>query len=378
MTAVLVLGAQPAQMGFLAATGAASVLLFGLLAGVWTDRLKRRPILITADLLRAAVLATIPLAAWARRLSMAQLYGTAAIAGLCTVFFDVAYQTYLPSLVSREELVEANSKLAQSDAIAEIAGPSLTGALVQLITAPAAILFDAVSFLVSAVSVAIIRKSEPLSAARPQSHWKAETLAGLRFVFDHPVLRPLAWFSACGFFFFGFIGTLYVLYAIQDLHVPPAALGVAITVGGLGAMAGATLAPRIARTWGVGPAFLGSMVVAAVSLILIVAARGRLSVVLAMLIAQQLLGDMAFAVFNVNEVALRQSLAPPDVLGRVNGAMQLLTMGIYPLGALVGGALAQNIGMRATLGVAAAGMALSILWLTASPVRTLREMPLHD
>ena len=190
LTAVLVLGAQPAQMGFLAATGAASVLLFGLLAGVWADRIKRRPIMIASDLLRAALLVTIPAAAFAHRISMPQLYVVIALTGFCTVFFDVAYQSYLPSLVEREELLDGNSKLAQSNAIAEVAGPSLTGVLVQTITAPAAILFDALSFVISALSVWLIRKPEPASKPSPEhTHFLEETIAGLCFVFAQPVLK---------------------------------------------------------------------------------------------------------------------------------------------------------------------------------------------
>ncbi len=164
-TAVIVLNAPASQMGFLTAVGAASVLLFGLLAGVWVDRFRRRPIMIAADLARAVILASIPIAAYAHRLSMAQLYVVIALAGFCTVFFDVAYQSYLPSLVERENLLEGNSKLAMSASAAEIAGPSLTGILVQLITAPIAILFDAISFLISAASVILIRKPEPAASS---------------------------------------------------------------------------------------------------------------------------------------------------------------------------------------------------------------------
>ena len=375
LTAVLVLGAQPAQMGFLAATGAISVLLFGLLAGVWADRIKRRPTMIAADLVRGALLITIPLAAFAHRISMPQLYVVIALTGFCSVFFDVAYQSYLPSLVEREELVDGNSKLAQSSAIAEVAGPSLTGLLVQLITAPIAILFDAISFVFSAVSIGLIRKPEAAPRpGEPHQHWKQETMAGLRFVFAHPLLRPLACFSANAFFFFGFIGTLYVLYAIRELKLPPAALGVAITTGGVGAMLGASFAGRMARRLGTGWTFIGTMFAVVLSYGLMVAAHGRLTVALAFLVVQQLFGDAGFAIFNVNELSLRQAVAPPEVLGRVNAAMQLLTRGIYPLGALAGGVLAQRVGIRETLAIAVAGFALSIVWLIASPVRRLRVL----
>ncbi len=377
LTAVLVLGAQPAQMGFLAATGAASVLLFGLLAGVWADRMRRRPIMIASDLARAALLATIPLAALLDRLSMAQLYAVIALTGFCTVFFDVAYLSYLPSLVERDELLEGNGKLAQSSAIAEIAGPSLTGVLVQLITAPIAILFDALSFLVSALSVGMIRKRELASKPEPEPahHWREETMAGIRFVFSHPLLRPIACFSACGFFCFGFMGTLYVLYAIRDLRLPPSALGATIAVGGVGAMLGASFARPVGRALGIGPTFIVAIAVLVLSQTMIVLAHGPLPMVLAFLMTQQLFGDWAFATFNVHEIALRQSVAPERVLGRVNGAMQLLTRGIYPLGALVGGVLAQNLGIRATLAISVAGVALSSIWLIASPLRRLREIP---
>ena len=375
LTAVLVLGAKPAQMGFLAATGAASVLLFGLVAGVWADRVPRRPIMIAADLIRAALLATIPLAAFFHALSMPQLYGVIALTGFCTVFFDVAYQSYLPSLVEREQLLEGNSKLAQSSAIAEIAGPGLTGVLVQLITAPIAILFDAVSFIVSAVSVWMIRTPEPRADRSAAHHWREETSAGIRFIFSHPLLRPMAGFSACGFFCFGFMGTLYVLYAIRDLALPPAALGAVIAVGGVGSMLGAAIGPRIGRALGLGPTFIASMGAVFVSQILIVLAHGPLPLAVSFLVVQQLLGDAAFTTFNIHEVALRQAAAPEQVLGRVNGAMQLLTRGIYPLGAVLGGVLAQNIGIRATLALGIAGVALSILWLIVSPLRTLREIP---
>ncbi|MBZ5609368.1 MAG: MFS transporter [Acidobacteriia bacterium] len=378
LTAVLVLGAQPSQMGFMTAVGAAATLLFGLLAGVWADRIRRRPIMIAADLARAALLASIPIAAFAHRLSMAQLYAVTGLAGFCTVFFDVAYQSYLPSLVERENLLDGNSKLAQSSSIAEIAGPSLTGVLVQLITAPIAILFDALSFLVSALSVWLIRKPEPKCDPAPSQHPAHDTVAGLRFIFRHPILRPLACFSATTFFSFGFIGPLYVLYAIRELHIPPAALGVAIALGGVGSLLGATLASRIARALGLARTFIGAILVMVVFYSLIPLAHGPMALALSFLMVQQLFGDSAITIFNVNERTLRQSVAPDHVLGRVNAAMQLLTLGVYPLGALACGFVAQALGMRRTLGLAMTGIALSGIWLIASPIRRLRDLPARD
>src|SRR5258708_15361429 len=190
-------------MGLMTAVGAASAMLFGLIAGVFVDRMRRRPIMIVADLARAAILFSIPIAAYFQRLAMTQLYVVIALAGFFTVFFDVAYQTYLPSLVERENLLEGNSKLAMSAATAEIAGPSLTGMLVQLLTAPIAILFDAISFLFSALCVGLVRKPEPVyEPPAVVTDPNREAMAVIPFVGKHPMLRPLAGFFPTAFFFF--------------------------------------------------------------------------------------------------------------------------------------------------------------------------------
>jgi len=366
--AVLVLNAPASQMGFLTAVGAASVLLFGLLAGVWVDRVRRRPILIAADLARAAILASIPIAAFAHRLSMVQLYVVIAMTGFCTVFFDVAYQSYLPSLVERENLLEGNSKLAMSSSAAEIAGPSLTGILVQLITAPIAILFDAISFLISAVSVILIRKPEPPHQAPTTT---PHPIAGLRFVFGHPLLRPLAFFSITTFFSMGLLGPLYVLYAIRELHISSAELGLAISMGGAGSLIGATLAPAIGRRLGLGHTFIGSALAMAAAYAFIPLAQGPRPLPLIFLMIQQLIGDFAFSTYLINVLTLRQSLAPEEMLGRVNAAMQLMTRGVFPVSALAGGILATAIGIRPTLTIAVSGLLAASLWLIASPLRGL-------
>jgi MFS family permease len=374
MAAVLVLGAAPAQMGFLTAVSAASTLVFGLIAGVLVDRVRRRPIMISADIARAALLATIPLAAIAHRLTMAQLYAVAALTGFCTVFFDVAYQSYMPSLVGKENLLEGNSKLATSSAIAEIAGPGLTGVLVQLITAPIAILFDAISFLFSAACVSFIRKPEP---GHERTGDLPHPIAGLRFVFHHPVLRPIAGFMITLFFFVGMIGPLYVLYAIRDLHIDPARIGLVISVGGIGAMIGSTLAPRISRKFGIGRALLIGTLGMAAGNSLIPMAHGTLPMVLSFLVIQQLVGDTSLSVFFINELTLRQSVTPNEVLGRVNAAMQLASRGVYPIGALFCGVITGAVGVRATLAIGISGIAVSSLWLLSPAVRRLRKADPH-
>jgi MFS family permease len=389
LTALLVLHAGAVRMGLLNGLGGIAVLVFGLAAGVWIDRLRRRPVLIAADLGRAALLASIPAAALAGRLAMAQLYAVAALAGVMTVFFYVADQSYLPALVDRDRILEANSKLTLSSTIAEIAGPGLTGILVQAITAPIAILFDALSFLASALLLAGIRKREPPPPSRQPEHVLTATLAGLRQIFADPVLRPLGLRSATAWVFHGFLGTLYLLFAIDVLRLRPAVLGIVIATGGVGAMAGAFLAQRLERRVPLGPTFLATSAVYGLTLFLIPLAglsgitaplagspqsagsrAGWLAV--AMLIAVQLIGDMTFTVYSINEVSLRQRVAPAHLLGRINAGMQLLARGVYPFGALLGGYLGERLGVRPTLALAAAGMVLSTLWLLPSPLRRLR------
>lgn len=369
LAAVLTLGATPAQMGFMSALGAASTLVFGLLAGVAVDRMRRRPIMIAADLVRAAILASIPLAAAMHRLTMAQLYAVIALVGFFTVFFDVAYQSYLPSLIETENLLEGNSKLSMSSATAEVAGPSVAGILVQLITAPMAILFDALSFLASALSIVLIRKREILHRVQ---HASGHPIAGFRFLFSHPLLRPLGCFSGTAYFFMGFFGPLYTLYAIRDLHLGAAALGIAIGFGGVANFIGAAAAPRVTRRLGLGWAFIAAALILGAASLLVPLAHGPAPLPLLFLIAQQLIGDSAWPILLINERTLRQTVAPGELLGRVNAAMQLLTAGMIPLGALAGGALAGSLGMRPTLYISVAGVLLSSLWLIFSPLRTQR------
>jgi predicted MFS family arabinose efflux permease len=377
---VLVLHAGTVQMGFLSALGATAVLGFGLIAGVWVDRLRRRPILVAADLGRAAVLASIPAAAVAGVLAMRQLYVVAALAGVLTVFFDVAYQSYLPVLVESDQILEGNSKLTLSSSIAEIAGPGVTGVLVQLITAPIAILVDAVSFLISALLVAAIRKREPPPARpalpaeglQPPRQLLAEALAGLRWVFRDPVLRVLGLRSVTAFLCHGFMGTLYILFAVDVLRLRPATLGVVIALGGVGATVGAVLAQPIARRLSRGATFLATSTVYGLTSLLIPLAGWVPAPAVAFLMAAQLVGDMALSLYGINEVSLRQTVVPAGVLGRVNAAMRLLAWGMLPVGALAGGYLAALIGVRATLAVAAGGLLLSTLWLLAPPLRRLR------
>ena len=374
LTAVLVLKASPLQMGFLSGAGAGAIVIFGLFAGAWVDRLRRRPILIAADLGRAVLLGIIPLAAMLHRLTIGDLYLVAVASSILTVLFDVGYQAYLPSLIARENILTANSRLALTESIAQIAGPSVAGILVQLITAPMAMLFDAASFVCSAISVWLIRKPELVPTRTLETHIGREISEGLGASWRDPLLRALASRTATSAFFLGFGSSLYFLFAIDELGLTAALLGIIISIGGTSGLFGAFLAEWLVRRFGFGRTFIGSAVVIGIAMLLIPLAHGSVAVCSAFLIAAQL-GDLAWPVYTISARSLRQAITPNHLLGRVNASMHLLFHGVLPLGALAGGTIAQAVGMRRALLIGAIGVLLSTMWLVFSPVRRLPELP---
>ncbi len=376
-TAVLLLQATPAQMGLLGAFAGVPVLMISLLAGVWVDRLPRRQILIAADLGRAFILLSIPFAALTGRLNISQLYVVAALVGVLTVFYNVADQSFLPAVVARDKLVEANARIGASEALAEIAGPSLAGILVQWLSAPYTILIDASSYLFSAASLGLIRVSEPPSVLSAHANVWHEIKGGLRIVTRHPILRALMATTATHTFFGNFIGTVYWLYLVRDLGLPPAIVGVSIGIGGIGAFLGTLLAERFTRRFGVGRTIIGSlMIIPLWSWLLFLPLRTwSVSMVSGVFFAMQLMGDIFWSVFFINVVSLRQSLIPPHMLGRASASLDFVGGGAAPIGALVAGVVATAIGARATWLVGAAGILASSLWLIFSPVRQLQAPP---
>lgn len=367
LTAVLLLNASPVQMGFLASVNGVTALLFGPLAGILADRLHRRPILIVTDLSRAAVLALIPLAALSGSLQLWHLFAVAALAGILTVFFDVAYQSYLPALVPEPQLLEGNSKLALSASTAEAIGPGITGVLVQWLSAPRAIALDAFSFLVSAVSVLAIRRPERPVTDQPHEPGWNELTAGFRTVASNPTLRALALRSVTMFFFAGFFSSLYVFYAIRTLGLTPIVLGFVVTLGGISNFFGASIAARLPQTWPVRNVLIASTLGSGAIMLFIPLAHGPWYLAAAFLGAAQLFGDLFFPIYSIYELTLRQRIAPPAVLGRVNAAMQMIWKGIIPAGAVTGGFLAESLGPRAAIVISAFGVMASALWLRRIP-----------
>jgi predicted MFS family arabinose efflux permease len=282
----------------------------------------------------------------------------------------------LPTLVERDQIVEGNSKLGVSESLAEIGGPPLGGALVQLISGPLTLLLDALSFVVSALSLARIRTPEPPPAPHAgQQHVLRDLTTGLRSIWASPLLRAFAGSAAVRNFFGWFFGAIYGLYAIRVLGLSTATLGLVVACGGIGGLAGAALVGPLTRRWGIGPTIVGALIVDAAAAGLTWLAGGMLPLAVPLLIVSQLIGDGSMTVALIAERSLRQTITPDRVLGRVNASMNVLGEGIGTLGLLAGGVLAELIGLRPTAGVAALGIAASVLWVVFSPLRRQRGLP---
>ncbi len=374
-TAILALDATAFQIGLLAVADLLPAFLVGLPVGVWVDRLPRRPILIGSDLGRALLLGTIPLAALLGALTIEHLYVVAFFASILTMFFQVAYFSYLPSLVDKEELLDANSKLSATQSVSEVGAFGASGWLVQLFTGPGAVFIDACSFVVSAVLITRIRvKEAPVRKAEQHESMRREIVEGLRVVTKSGVLSALAASIILMSLTFSVFGTVISLYAIRDLGFNAGVLGMIYGVGGVTSLLGAFAAGPVARRIGIGPAMVVGLVLGGLTMLALPLARDAGIVAAALLVIQQL-GDGAITVFAINEISLRQAIAPAGSLGRVNAMMQSSQTGARLLGALTGGILGGIIGLRTTLGIGASGAFLGALWLLASPVRRVRETP---
>lgn len=379
--AILTLSASPVELGWLTVAGHLPVLLFSLPAGVWVDRLRRRPLLIAANLGRGLLVLTIPVAALLGLLGMGHLYAVAALVGVLALLFDVAWPAYLPSLVQPEQLVRANSALSASDSVAEIGGPGIGGLLVELIGPPLTLLADAFSFFVSAVTLAAIRTPEPPppppADAHPVASLWAEIREGMAFALGHPVLRALLLNAATQSITNGIIGTLFALYMVETLGITPLVVGLIVSVGGVSALGGAFLATPIARRYGIGGALIGSKLVSFLFNSLMVLAAGPQPLVLALLVLSQA-ADATWTVYGITETSLQQSITPNRLLGRLHASVRFLTGLLLPVGGLLGGYLGQTIGLRAAIGV---GLLISLsatLWLVFSPLRGMERLDIGD
>ncbi len=372
LVAVLALDASPAQMGYLDAAALLPNLLFSLHAGAWIDRRgHRRQVMIAADLGRAGLIATIPLAATVGLLSFGQLYGVAFLTGTLSMLFMVSYTTLFVSLVPAERYVEASSLLNGSRALSFVGGKSLAGLLVKVASAPVALLADAASFVVSALCLGRIHPVEPPTEARA----RGLIGGGLRYLWRSAILLPqLAATTTINFFNYMF-HALFILYATRSLEVPPATLGAVLGAGAVGGVVGSMVTGRLSRRIGIGPAFVLGCLLFPAPLVLIPLAGGSRSLVLALLFLAQLGCGLGVMILDITGGSIMAAIIPDQVRARVTGAFLLVNYGVRPLGALAGGLLGQAIGLRPTLWIATVGAVAGVLWLLPSPVPKLRDLP---
>lgn len=377
-TAVLVVDANALEVGLLGAAALLPQVVFGLFAGVWVDRLRKRPLMIVADFARFGLLATIPIVYALDSLTIWQLFAVAFGTGSFTILFDVAYQTYLPALVEKEHVLEGNSKLASSHAVSEVAGFGLSGWLVQLLSGPAAILVDSLSFLASAAALIGIRKKEPTPRpAAEREGVRQEIIQGGRAIAHQPILRATVTAHAIAGFAFRAYGAVFLLYAIDELGFKPGVLGVVWGIGGISSLIGAMYAGRVAARVGLGPAMTFGLAGMGAAMLLFPAAHDASFLALMLMVGQQF-GDGLYVIWDVNEVSLRQSITPSEVLGRVNAGFRVTFQAAMLAGALTGGVLGEIIGLRTTLVLASSLLMSGGLVIMLSPAWSAKHSPVKE
>lgn len=379
LAAVLDLRATPLQVGLLGAAQSAPFLVFGLLVGVWVDRRPRRPLLIAADLGRAALLGVVPLASLSGWLSVGLLCAIAFGVGSFTLLADVALQSFLPTLVGREHLLRGNSRLEATNAGAQVIGPGLAGALVQALSAPRAVAVDALSFLLSALALALVRVEEAAPPSGPGgTTTRAALWAGVRAIATRPLLRALALYGALSNFSYTIVMSVFVLFMTRSLGLDPGQIGVVFACGSVGALLGALLVEAVVRRIGLGALFVVATLLIGLGCALIPLADGASPRTIALLVAAEWISVVGLVINRINNTSLRQRLTPDHLQGRVNATVRFLTWGTIPLGNLLGGVLGGVVGLRETLIIGAVGQAIALLSVFLSPLRSLHGLPESD
>jgi Arabinose efflux permease len=377
--ATVSLQATSFEVALLGALEILPFLLFALPAGAWVDRMRRRPILISGDLVRVVALSTIPIAWGLGMLTIGQLYLVSFVTGVATVFFDVAYQSYLPSLVESDALVEGNAKLGVSEASAGVVGPGLGGGLISVVGAPFAVIADALSYLASALFVSRIERPEP----HPEAERRAAGLAreplrrqvaeGLGFVIHNAYLRAIAAATSSSNLFGTMVYAIMPIYLYRELGLSAETAGVIFGIGALGTLAGALAANQVAGRIGLGRTIIGSMALGGPAMLLLPLAPHDAPI--AWLVASVALGGFASVVYNVNQVSYRQAICPTAIQGRMNATMRFLVWGTIPIGSILGGLMATALGVHNAIWIGALGSCLPFLAVLLSPVRSLHTMP---
>lgn len=358
LLAVLTLHATPLELGLVTASSTLAFALIGLPAGAWLDRMRRRPVLVASDLARALLLATIPVAALFGVLTIAQLIAVSLLTGFGRVFFDVGYQSYIPSVIGKERVLAGNSAMETLRSTGQVVGPGIGGALVSLIGAASVVLIQAVTFAVSAASLLAIRAQEPapVGAEHPERPPLGSQIAeGLRFVLRNRILRATSIASAAANFSFAVASAVTFIFMSRTLHLSATLIGLIVAAGSVTVMLGAALTPALSRRLGSARIIWLSLLATGPLTLLTPLAQPGWGTLL--VVAGVAAGEFGQIIYSITNVSLRQRLCPDRMLSRVTATMRFLIMGLFPLGAVVGGLLGELIGLRGTLWVAG-GIAL--------------------
>lgn len=376
--AAAILKVSPFEFGLLGMADFLPFIFLSLPAGVWVDRLPRRPILIAGDAGRAVALATIPIAYALGVLTIWQLYLVGLVSGCLTVFFDVGYMSYLPSLVGREQLVDGNSRLETTRSAAQIVGPGVAGALISVVGAPFAVVIDSLSYVVSTAFLLVIRKREDLpegatGADGTRRSVRTEAAEGLRYVLGQPYLRAIATCTALTNLFQNIALAIYLLFLVRELGFTAGMIGLVFSIASVGVLAAALLSSRISARIGVGPSIIGAAAMFGPPLLVLPFVGGPLA--LPVVAGAGFVSFASGTVYNINQVSLRQAITPERMQGRMNATMRFIVWGTVPVGMILGGFLGALIGLHTTILIGAVGSLLPFLTVLFSPVRALRRMP---
>ena len=367
LVAVIVLKATIFQVGLVSASGMVGWIFFGLSAGVWVDRMRRRPVLITCDVVRAAALISVPIAAALSLLTLVHLMIVALVVSVASVFFDIASQTYLPAIVNEETLLASNSKLQASQSAAEMGGPALGGALVSTIGAPFAVVVDAVSFVISAVCLGRVRtREDPIIQSSMQPAMFPQIREGLAYTWRHPVLRPLMLTAAGVNMLSAGTETLLVVFLLRTVDITPGLIGVLLASSGLGGVLGASIASKLSDYLGSARTIVVAAIACPLLSLLVPITFGGIG--LAFFVAGSVGATAFMVVFSVVARYYRQTETPAGMLGRVTATVRFVSWGVLPFGALAAGALGDLVGLRSALWILSLGLLLTPLPILTSPL----------
>jgi len=372
LIAVILLDADSFQMGILTATITAPFLLIGLFAGVWVDRVKRVPILLYSNLLGAVILLLIPLLNSLNILNIWLLYLIAFLSASCSMMFQFAYTSVLPSIVSKEALTEGNSKLEATRATTQFIGPSIAGVLIQTFTAPVAILINAATELFSLVFLKRIKINEA-TPEKSANNVLQQIVSGFSILFKSNFLRTISLTTAVLNFARSAIDAVYILFIVSTLSVDAALIGIIYGVGSVGSIIGAMLANKLVKKIGIGATIILAAISIGIGFIVIAVIAGPLYIVIPLLLVSRTLTSMGNTLFFITQVSVRQALVPNEVMGRVNATQVFISRGAVPIGALLGGILGTWFGLRIAILLAGCFSLIAVFMLWMSPIRSIQQ-----